>query len=135
MFQTPRKALSGGLATALALGAAAAPGALAQPLDPGTPEARHASASARVVQDMRGPDARETAERRPIVVAGPPTWPVNPHPITRPHAVVDAPTSGLEWGSAGIGAAAAAGAFAIAVAGIVGLRRRRIARIGSVTSH
>jgi hypothetical protein len=127
MFYGPRKALCSGLATALTLGATAAPGALAQPLDLGTSHARDASASARVVRDMRSPDARETAERRPIVQAGPPTWPLNPQPLTRRHAVVEEPTSGLDWASAGIGVATAAGTFAIAVAGIVGLRRRRIA--------
>lgn len=135
MFHTSRKALCSGLATALALGATATPGALAQPLDLGVPDTRGAPASARIVQDLRSPDTRDAAEGRPIV-ARPPTWPATPHPVTHPHAVVVAPTSGLDWDSAGIGAAAAAGAFAIAVAGIVGLlRRRRIARIGSLTSQ
>jgi hypothetical protein len=130
MFHTPRKALCSVLATAAALGATAAPDALAQPLDAHTPDARDASASARVVQDMRSPDARGAAERSPSIAAGPPTWPVNPQPITRPRAVLDTPASGLDWGSAGIGAAAAAGAFAMAVAGVVGLRRRRFGRLG-----
>ncbi len=72
---------------------------------------------------------------RPIAVAAPPTWPVAPRPITRTHAADDAQTSGLDWDSAGIGATAAAGAFAIALAGIARLRRRRFARIGSLTGH
>jgi hypothetical protein len=131
MFHRPRKALCGGLATALALGATPAPGALAQPLDLRTPDARDTSASARVVQDMRSPDARDAAGGRPIVGAGPPTRPVTAHPISRPSAVVAAPGSGLDWDSAGIGAAAAAGAFAIALAGIAGVRRR-IARTASL---
>jgi hypothetical protein len=134
MFHRPRAALRSGLATALALGAIAAPGALAQPLDV-RPDARGASPSVRPAQDLRSPDARDAAEGRTIVVASSPSGLETPHPITRPHAVVDAPTSGLDWGSAGIGAAAVAGAFAIASAGIVGLRRRRIARIASLTSH
>jgi hypothetical protein len=132
MFDRRRKALCGGLATAMALGATAAPGALAQPIDLGVPDTRGAPASERIVQDLRSPDTRDAAEGRPIV-SRPPTSPGIPHPITRSHAEVVAPTSGLDWGSAAIGAAAAAGAFAIAVAGIVGLGRRRTARIGSVT--
>jgi hypothetical protein len=60
--------------------------------------------------------------------AGPPTWPANPTPIARTRAVVNAPASGLDWGSAGIGGAAVAGAVAITLAGIVGVRRRRTAR-------
>jgi hypothetical protein len=134
MSHIPSKALCSGLATALALGAAVTPGALARPLDLGVPDTRGAPASERVVQDLRSPDTRDAADGRPIV-ARPPTWPVHPHPITRTHTDGLAPTSGLDWGSAGIGAAAAAGAFAIAVAGIVGLRRRRFARIGSLASH
>jgi hypothetical protein len=63
---------------------------------------------------------------------GPPTWPVNPQPIARPRAVVEASDSGLDWLSAGIGAAAAL--FAIALVGIAGLRRR-ITRPQSLTTH
>jgi hypothetical protein len=40
------------------------------------------------------------------------------------HVVVAGPSSGLDWGSAGIGAAAGLGACGIALAGIGGLRRR-----------
>jgi hypothetical protein len=117
MFRTPCKTLCSVLATAVVLGATAAPDALAQPID------------------ARTPDTREAAERHPIIASGPPSWPVSPRPISRPHVVVDAPASGLDWDSAGIGAAAAAAAFAMAVAAIVGLRRRRFARIGSLTGH
>jgi hypothetical protein len=74
---------------------------------------------------------------RPRAVAatlpGPPTWPTNPQPIAPPRAVVNAPDSGLDWLSAGIGAAAA-GLFAIALVGIAGLRRR-IAPPQSLTTH
>jgi hypothetical protein len=35
-------------------------------------------------------------------------------------------SSGLDWSSAGIGAAGGVGAFAIALAGIAGTRRRRL---------
>jgi hypothetical protein len=64
---------------------------------------------------------------------GPPTWPANPQPIARPSADVKAPDSGLDWLSAGIGAAAA-GLFAVALVGIAGLRRR-IAHPRSLTTH
>ena len=60
--------------------------------------------------------------------ADPPTWPANPRPIARTHAVVNAPASGLDWGSAGIGGGAVVAAVAITLAGIVGVRRRRTAR-------
>jgi hypothetical protein len=106
MFHTHRKALATGLATALTLAAAASPAAPAQPLD------------------LRSPDARDAAQPAHVVVAGPPTWPVNQQPANRPRAVPSASSSGLDWGSAGIGAAAGLGAFAIALVGIGGLRRR-----------
>jgi hypothetical protein len=105
MFHTHRKALGTGLATALILAAMAAPAAFAHPAD------------------LRSPDARDAAQPA-HVVAGPPTWPVNQQPLTRPRVVASAPSSGLDWGSAGIGAAAGLGAFAIALVGIGGLRRR-----------
>ena len=44
-------------------------------------------------------------------------------------------SSGFDWGSAGIGAAAAIGVFAIALAGTVGLRRRRPGPPGSVATR
>jgi hypothetical protein len=66
--------------------------------------------------------------------AGPPTWPTNPQPSTRRHAVVAAQASGFDWGSAGAGAAAALGACVITLAAIVGVRRR-IARPRSLTTH
>jgi hypothetical protein len=56
--------------------------------------------------------------------AAPPTWPANPESIAGPHAVVNAPAPRLDWGSAGIGAAAGIGACAIALALTAGLRRR-----------
>jgi hypothetical protein len=65
---------------------------------------------------------------------GPPTWPVDPQPIAHAGTPVEAPGSGLDWLSAFIGAAAA-GLLAIAVAALLGLRRRRIARPGSLTTH
>jgi hypothetical protein len=97
------------LATGAAIAAIAAPVSLAQ------------------TSDLRSPDARDAAAGR-IVAGGPPTWPATPQPITAPRVVVSAPSSGLDWGSAGVGAAAVLGTFAIAAAGVVGLRRRRVAR-------
>jgi hypothetical protein len=44
-------------------------------------------------------------------------------------------SSGFDWGSAGIGAAGAVGAFAIVLAGTTGMRRRRLARPGSFVAH
>ena len=67
--------------------------------------------------------------------AAPPTRPPNPEPIAGSHAVVNAPAPRLDWGSAGIGAAAGIGACAIALALAGGLRRRRIARPRSLTTH
>jgi hypothetical protein len=63
----------------------------------------------------------------------PPTRPANPEPITRSEAVVNAPASGPDWGSAGIGAAAVIGAVAIVLAGAIGVHRRRAARLRPVT--
>jgi hypothetical protein len=44
-------------------------------------------------------------------------------------------SSGFDWSSAGIGAAAGFGAFAIVLAGTAGMRRRRVARPRSVATH
>jgi hypothetical protein len=133
MFHTHRNALGTGLATALTLAVAAAPAAVAQPTDPGSPDARDAAASTQRTTDLRSPDTRDAAKGHEVVGTGPPTWPESPQPITRPRAVASAPPSGRDWSSAGIGAAAATGAFAIALVGIGGLRRRRVARPGSLT--
>jgi hypothetical protein len=121
MVHLHRKGLCAGLATALTLVATTAP---AQPLDPhGT-----TASSTQSVSDLRSPDARDAAAGRQIVATGPPTWPVTPQPLASPRVVASAPSSGLDWGSAGIGAAAVLGTVAIAAAGVLGMRRRRIAR-------
>jgi hypothetical protein len=54
-------------------------------------------------------------------------------PTPQPNA--DAPRSGFDWGSAGIGAAAGVGAFAIALAGTAGMRRRTVAPHRSITTR
>ena len=110
MFRTTRRSLGTALATALALGAAIAPGAAAMPTD------------------LRSPDVRDAAVGTQIVRSGPPAWPANPQPVVRPQLVVSSSDAGFDWGSAGIGAGAVVGAFAIALSGTVGLRRRRLAR-------
>jgi hypothetical protein len=149
MVHLHRKALGTGLATALILAVTAAPAALAQATGPygigdmRSPDARDAADARQVAQptgpygigDLRSPDARDAADGRQIVVAGPPMWPVSPQTIPRPRAVASAPRSGVDWGSAGIGAAAVIGAFAIAAAGILGVRRRRVARPGSLSAR
>jgi hypothetical protein len=57
-----------------------------------------------------------------------PSWPANPQPIEG-HAAAGSPSStGFDWGSAGIGAAAAIAAFLIALGGAAGVRRRRRAQ-------
>lgn len=56
---------------------------------------------------------------------GPPTWPTNPQPITSYHSTVQATNTGLDWDSAGIGAAASAAILAAGAAGLAGVRRRR----------
>jgi hypothetical protein len=135
MFHTHRRALGTGLATALTLAVTATPAAVAQPIDPRSADARDGAASTQRVNDLRSPDTRDAADGRQIVGTGPPTWAVNPQPIAAPRAIASAPSSGLDWGSAGIGAAAVLGAFAIAAAGILGVRRRRVARPGSLTAR
>jgi hypothetical protein len=135
MFHTHPRTLGTGLATALTLAVTAAPAAVAQPINPRSPDARHAAASTQRVTDLRSPDTRDAADRRQTVATGPPTWAVNPQPITRPRAIASTPSSGLDWGSAGIGAAAVLGAFAIAATGMLGVRRRRVARPGSLSAR
>ena len=64
------------------------------------------------------------------VISGGSTSP-DPGPVVQ--RTVEA--SGFDWGSAGIGAAAGIGAFAIVLAGSTGMRRRRPARPRSVATH
>jgi len=126
------------LAAALATAAFAGPAAAVSADTHSQSTASHAV----TLQDSHAERAAATA------LAGPPTWAVNPQPITRSRAVaatppgpptwptspqpIDAPDSGLDWLSVGIGAAAA-GLFAIALVGIAGLRRR-ITRPQSLTT-
>jgi hypothetical protein len=61
-----------------------------------------------------------------VPLPGPPTWPKNPRPIGENHASVAATDGGLDWESAGIGAAAGIATLATGLAGATGVRRRRI---------
>jgi hypothetical protein len=63
-------------------------------------------------------------EYRGTVSPASPSWPANPQPIRPQHAAAST-SSDFDWGSAGIGAAAAIGAFMIALGGAAVLRRRR----------
>jgi hypothetical protein len=80
-----------------------------------SPDARDAGQAAQVKQDLRSPDARD---------AGRPESPPVPTPIVE---IREVPTSGFDWGDAGIGAAAIlalssiAGGFAL----LLTTRRRR----------
>ncbi len=55
-------------------------------------------------------------------------------PLVQPAAPSDPPSSGFDWSSAGIGAAAGVGAFAIALAGVAGTRRRRFPNRGPLVT-
>jgi hypothetical protein len=135
VFQLHRTALSAGLVTTLALAVSAAPAALAQRIDLRSPDARDTAAAIRVATDLRSPDARDADPGGQIVAAGPPTWPLHPQPLNRPRSAVSAPPPlGLDWSSAGIGAAALLAALALALVGIGGLRRR-LARPRSMTAR
>jgi hypothetical protein len=63
-----------------------------------------------------------------------PTWPVDPQVIPRSHEVATDSGSGLDWDSAGIGAATVLGAFAMGTAGAAVVRRRRVRRV-PLSSH
>ena len=99
------------LAAALLASAALAAPAVAQQ-DLRSPDTR--DAAAQTSQDLRSPDARDAA-------TGPrtaPTFIVTP----APQAVVET-SSGFDWGSAAIGAAAILGLLAIGAGGVLVLRR------------
>jgi|tagenome__1003787_1003787.scaffolds.fasta_scaffold19459498_1 hypothetical protein len=115
------------VATALAVAALGTPTAELASAQTGDGGARTAPSTVQRSQDS---SATETP-----VNPGPPTWPVAPQTIPRPHQTVDQSASGLDWDSAGIGAGTVLGAFAIAGAGVIGLRRRRVSHVGSLTTH
>jgi hypothetical protein len=135
MFHLHRKALGAGLVTTLTLAVTPAPAALAGGVDLRSPDARDVAAALRPVTDGPSADARHVEPDRRVVGTGPPTWPVDPQPISKPRPAVSASPSGVDWSSAGLGAAALLTAFAIALVGIGALRRRRVTRPGSLTAR
>jgi hypothetical protein len=80
---------------------------------------------------LAGPAAAVPADS---VSTGPPS-PVNQQPIVQRTAAINTQSSGFDWGSAGIGAAGGVGAFAVALAGTAGMRRRRVTRPRSIATH
>ncbi len=130
------------LAAALAVAALAAPTAVAKPIDAPPSAAQrdmHASvaeaaAAKREKQEQRARNASglpaypspTVRQREPL--PGPPTWPLNPKPITSPPAVfADDADEGLDWATIGIGVGltfVALGAFT-GVAHRIRLRRHR----------
>jgi hypothetical protein len=63
----------------------------------------------------------------------PPHKPAKP-PMVQTAASSDETSSGFDWSSAGIGATGGVGAFAIALAGIAGTRRRRLTNPASTAT-
>ena len=122
------------LAAALTAAALVGPAAAGAADTHNQPNGWHTGTSQGSLSSLGAQDARDAATLSVTTVPGPPTWPANPQPIARPSAVAEAPDSGFDWLSAFIGAAAA-GLLAIALAGIVGVRRRRIAQPRSLTTH
>jgi hypothetical protein len=123
---------------AAVLGAAALAGpAAAVPATRDTSTPSHADASALQGSradgsGMRSPDATDPVTANVSVA---PAEPTNPQPIGQPTPAVTVRSAGFDWGSAGIGAAAGIGAFAIALAGTAGMRRRRPPPSRSVATH
>jgi hypothetical protein len=66
--------------------------------------------------------------------ADPPHKPAR-HPVPHATAPSDETPAGFDWSSAGIGAAGGVGAFAIALAGIAGTRRRRLPHARPIVTH
>jgi hypothetical protein len=95
-----------------------------------------ASPAAAQAQDLRAPDRQDAAEPAPDLRApdnrfGQPSGdtivPVRTTPRVR---IVEVPSSGFEWGDAGIGAAGMLAAVALgAGAGMAGAQRRRSRRM------
>jgi hypothetical protein len=144
------------LVATLAIAAVAAQAAQARPADIHAPVAQ-AAAKAQQKQDLRSPDARDAAvnARRQDLnhlraggltsytpgatavdsttrrsLPGPPTWPVNPRPITpAPAAKVTDGGNGVDWTTIALGIAGSL----LAVGGLAAVtsRRRRTQRLGA----
>jgi hypothetical protein len=122
------------LAAALAVAAlAAAPAAQARPADIHAPLAR-AQAKAQHKQDLRSADARDAAvhprsAHNVAPLPGPPTWAVNPRPITPvPVAEVSDDGNGIDTTTIGLGIAGSLIAAGGAAALLTSRRSRRLQR-------
>jgi hypothetical protein len=113
---------------ALAAGALAAPTASARPAE--TPPAAAKAASADQHRQARRSAAAGTQSKQHPIAAvqpatrrrlpGPPTWPVNPQPITPARGVNNPASSDVNPTTIGLGIAASL----LAIAGVAGLARR-----------
>jgi hypothetical protein len=88
-----------------------------------SPDARDAGQAAQVPQDLRSPDARD---------AGRPESPPVQTPIVQ---IREVPSSGFDWGDAGIGAAAILALSSIAAGLMLMLGGRRRRRAFEVATH
>src|SRR4051812_35856587 len=120
----PRHPFAAALAAALTVGAlAVAPAAPAQDLR--SPDARDAATAPVLTgQDLRSPDAQDRAGLARTVE-------VVPAPTVETRVVES--SSGLDWGSAAIGAAGVIGLIAVSLGAGLALRRRHAE--GTVPAH
>jgi hypothetical protein len=107
-----------------------------------SPDAKDAAAAAEAGQDLRSPDAVDAAAHRGLYASDPDGYVLNRDygspdavdaardlpPVQLPTPVVEvkgSPTSGFDWGDAGIGAAGMLGLFSIAAGSALLLTARR----------
>jgi hypothetical protein len=136
------------LVAALAVTALAVPAAQARPADMHASVAE-ATAKARQQQDLRMPDTIDAAKLRghgaaavnapgatavdsatrpaPRTHAAPPTWPVNPQPITPAHTVKVVDDGGVDWAPIALGIFG--GLLAVGAVAALTTRRRRTHRV------
>ena len=136
------------LVAALAVTALAVPAAQARPADMHASVAE-AAAKAQQQQDLRSPDGIDAAQLRghgaaavnargatavdsatrpaPRTQAGPPTWPVNPQPITPAHTVKVVDEGGDDWTPIVLGILG--GVLAVGAVAVLTTRRRRTHRL------
>jgi hypothetical protein len=113
MFRSHKAASS--LSAVLAVGALAAPSALARPADMIIPNTGGVSQHTTGTVDLRSPDTRDAAQGRQIVASTPVALPGIRH----------SSATGFDWGDAAIGAGGAMGAVLLCLGGTVALTRRR----------
>jgi hypothetical protein len=133
------------LVAALAVTALAAPAAQARPADMHASVAE-ATAKAQQQQGRRSPDTIDAARFRghgaavvnapgatavdsatrpaPRTLPGPPTWPVNPQPITPARAVKVVDDGGVDWTPIALGIVG--GLLAVGAVAVLTTRRRRM---------